>query len=90
MRWKWESLDNELINLISLSYLHSIPDFVPNILTILSGHLHDPLPIPKTIKETVQDFKRTHHDDWEEHKGRFSEDQLAVLDELLVSQSYFC
>ena len=72
-----------------LPLLYSIPDFVPDILMTLSGHLHDPQPVPATIKEVVQDFKRTHHDDWEDHGKKFTQDQLDVLDELLVSESYF-
>ena len=71
------------------AFPYSIPDFVPDILMILSRHLHDPQPIPAIIKETLQGFKRTHHDDWQEHKQKFTEHQLDVLDELLVSQSYF-
>ena len=36
-----------------------------------------------------QDFKRTHQDNWAEHKQAFTEDQLAVLTDLLVSPSYY-
>ena len=42
-----------------------------------------------TIKKTLQDFKRTHQDNWQEHKLRFSDDQMAVLTDLLVSPSYY-
>ena len=37
----------------------------------------------------LQDFKRTHQDNWAEHKQAFTEDQLAVLTDLLVSPSYY-
>jgi proteasome activator subunit 4 len=42
-----------------------------------------------TIKKTLQDFKRTHQDNWQDHKSKFSEDQLSVLTDLLVSPSYY-
>ena len=42
-----------------------------------------------TIKKTLQDFKRTHQDNWQDHKLKFSDDQLAVLTDLLVSPSYY-
>ena len=42
-----------------------------------------------TIKKTLQDFKRTHQDNWQDHKLKFSEDQLTVLTDILVSPSYY-
>ena len=42
------------------AYPYDVPHFVPDILMELERHLHDPQPIPKTIKSTLQDFKRTH------------------------------
>lgn len=35
------------------------------------------------------DFKRTHHDNWEAHQLKFTEDQLAVLSDLTVPPSYY-
>jgi hypothetical protein len=55
----------------------------------LEKHLHDPQPIPKTIKDTFQEFKRTHQDNWQEHKLKFTEDQLVVMTDLLVSPNYY-
>jgi proteasome activator subunit 4 len=71
------------------AFPYDVPDFVPDILMVLSDHLHDPQPIPMTIKKTLQDFKRTHQDNWQDHKQKFSDDQLAVLTDLLVSPSYY-
>jgi proteasome activator subunit 4 len=55
----------------------------------LERHLHDPQPIPKTIKTSMQEFKRTHMDNWDEHKLKFTEDQLVTLTDLLVSPTYY-
>merc|ERR1711902_127334 len=71
------------------AFPYDVPDFIPDILMVLSDHLHDPQPIPMTIKKTLQDFKRTHQDNWQDHKQKFSDDQLAVLTDLLVSPSYY-
>jgi proteasome activator subunit 4 len=36
------------------AYPYDVPEFVPDILIELEKHLHDPQPIPKTIKNTFQ------------------------------------
>jgi len=71
------------------AFPYDVPDFVPPILMELSTHLNDPQPIPSTIKKSLQEFKRTHQDNWQEHKTRFTEDQLVVMTDLLVSQNYY-
>lgn len=71
------------------AYPYDVPDFVPDVLMELANHLHDPVPIPLTIKETMQEFKRTHQDNWEEHKTKFTEDQLLVMTDLLISPNYY-
>eukprot|EP00096_Caligus_rogercresseyi_P015882 TRINITY_DN8371_c0_g1_i1.p1 TRINITY_DN8371_c0_g1~~TRINITY_DN8371_c0_g1_i1.p1 ORF type:complete len:1198 (+),score=314.38 TRINITY_DN8371_c0_g1_i1:1590-5183(+) len=68
---------------------YEVPDFVPDILIELETHLHDPTPVPKTIKKTLQEFKRTHQDNWDEHKLKFTDDQLLIMTELLVSPNYY-
>lgn len=71
------------------AYPYDVPEFIPDILVELEKHLHDPQPIPKTIKNTFQEFKRTHQDNWAEHKLKFTEDQLTVMTDLLVSPNYY-
>lgn len=68
---------------------YTVPDWLPDIVDELSTHLHDPAPIPSTVKKTMSEFKRTHHDNWREHKLKFTEDQLSALSDLLVSPSYY-
>lgn len=72
-----------------LSAPYDIPSHLPAILMILADHLHDPQPIPATVKNVFQEFKRTHQDNWAEHKQKLTEDQLATLTDLLVSPSYY-
>ncbi|XP_078590168.1 proteasome activator complex subunit 4-like isoform X2 [Branchiostoma floridae x Branchiostoma japonicum] len=72
-----------------LSYPYDVPEWMPQLLLELGDHLNDPQPIAGTVKKTLSDFRRTHHDNWQEHKQRFTEDQLCMLTDLLVSPSYY-
>jgi proteasome activator subunit 4 len=42
-----------------------------------------------TVRKTVAEFRRTHQDTWHRDRLAFSDDQLAVLSELLVSPNYY-
>ncbi|XP_037134484.1 proteasome activator complex subunit 4B-like isoform X1 [Syngnathus acus] len=59
-----------------LSSPYDVPKWMPNILMDLSDHLNDPQPIELTVKKTLSEFRRTHHDNWQEHRQRFTDDQL--------------
>ncbi|XP_050688195.1 proteasome activator complex subunit 4-like isoform X2 [Eriocheir sinensis] len=71
------------------AFPYDVPDMLPQVLVTLSDHLNDPHPIPATIKKTLSNFRRTHHDNWRDHKQKFTEDQLVVLTDLLLSPSYY-
>lgn len=68
---------------------YTVPDYLPEVLTFLSDHLTDPQPISTTIKKTMSNFKRTHHDNWQSDKKKFTEDQLCVLSNQLVGPNYY-
>ncbi|XP_077359602.1 proteasome activator complex subunit 4B-like [Festucalex cinctus] len=72
-----------------LSSPYDVPKWMPQILMDLSDHLNDPQPIEMTVKKTLSEFRRTHHDNWQEHRQRFTDDQLLVLTDLLVSPCYY-
>ncbi|XP_052006994.1 proteasome activator complex subunit 4A-like isoform X1 [Xyrauchen texanus] len=72
-----------------LSSPYDVPTWMPQILMDLSAHLSDTQPIEMTVKKTLSDFRRTHHDNWQEHKQKFTDDQLLVLTDLLVSPCYY-
>lgn len=42
-----------------------------------------------TVKKTLSDFRRTHHDNWQYHREKFTSDQLSSLTDLLISPSYY-
>ncbi|PFX25214.1 Proteasome activator complex subunit 4B [Stylophora pistillata] len=71
------------------AFPYDVPSWMPQILLDLGDHLHDPHPIQATVKKVMSDFRRTHHDNWQEHKQKFTEDQLLVLTDLLVSPCYY-
>lgn len=62
---------------------------MPNIVHKLCRHVNDVAPICTTVKKAFAEFKRTHQDDWEQHKLKFTRDQLTDLTELLVSPHYY-
>ncbi|XP_069787517.1 proteasome activator complex subunit 4-like isoform X1 [Narcine bancroftii] len=72
-----------------LSSPYEVPIWMPQLLMNLSGHLNDPQPIEMTVKKTLSNFRRTHHDNWQEHKQQFTDDQLVILTDLLVSPCYY-
>ncbi|XP_061414922.1 proteasome activator complex subunit 4 isoform X2 [Lethenteron reissneri] len=72
-----------------LSSPYEVPTWMPQLLMDLSQHLNDPQPIELTVKKTLTNFRRTHHDNWQEHKQQFTDDQLVVLTDLLVSPCYY-
>ncbi|CAF4873071.1 unnamed protein product, partial [Rotaria sp. Silwood1] len=42
-----------------------------------------------SIKKALSEFRRTHHDSWHEHREKFTEDQLVILADVLISPSYY-
>uniref|UniRef100_A0A6P7GVF6 Proteasome activator complex subunit 4B-like n=1 Tax=Diabrotica virgifera virgifera TaxID=50390 RepID=A0A6P7GVF6_DIAVI len=71
------------------SHPYDVPDYLPDIFEHLRPHLSDPQPIPATIRKTLGDFKRTHHNNWETHKLKFTEEELCLLSDLTVPPSYY-
>ncbi|KAL2915214.1 Proteasome activator BLM10 [Polyrhizophydium stewartii] len=72
-----------------LAFPYQVPAWMPGVLVALSRCATDPAPIRATITKTFADFKRTHQDNWEEDKQVFSEDELEVLADLLISPGYY-
>ncbi|CAF4657490.1 unnamed protein product [Rotaria sp. Silwood1] len=74
---------------IVLSSPYDIPNYVPDALMLLCEHSHDPDLIQKSIKKALSEFRRTHHDSWHEHREKFTEDQLVILADVLISPNYY-
>ncbi|XP_059471936.1 proteasome activator complex subunit 4-like [Neocloeon triangulifer] len=71
------------------AYPYEVPDFIPDVFSVLGDHLNDPPPISTTIRKSLGNFKRTHLDNWQNHKLKFSEDQLCLLSDLLIPPTYY-
>ncbi|CAF2108179.1 unnamed protein product [Rotaria magnacalcarata] len=74
---------------IVLASPYDVSSHVPEVLMVLCKHSHDPELIQKSIKECFSEFRRTHYDSWHEHRANFTDDQLEMLADVLVSHSYY-
>ena len=75
---------------VVLAFPYSVvPGVTPEAVVALSRHLSDPSPIDQAARKALSEFKRTHQDNWTEHKAAFTPEQLDDLDGLLVSPSYY-
>ncbi|KAF7632932.1 hypothetical protein Mgra_00007634 [Meloidogyne graminicola] len=74
---------------IVLAFPYSVPSFLPKVLMHLCSHATEPQPIYVTVKRALSEFKRTHQDEWHEHKLEFTEDQLQILTDLIISPNYY-
>ncbi|KAG0225196.1 hypothetical protein B0O80DRAFT_458867 [Mortierella sp. GBAus27b] len=71
------------------AYPYELPEWMPGVLVFLARYFSDPPPVSTTVKKVFGDFKRTHQDTWHEDQKRFSQDELEVLTDMLISPSYY-
>ena len=74
---------------VALAFPYSIPSFLPEVLMLVGAFLQAPPPLGTSAKHVLSEFKRTHWDQWEAHRGAFSDAQLADLRGMLVSPTYY-
>lgn len=71
------------------AFPYEIPKWLPEVLCSIALCINNPSPIHATVKKTCADFKRTHQDSWHEDIQKFTDDQLSILTDLLISPSYY-
>ncbi|CAO3568761.1 unnamed protein product [Mortierella alpina] len=71
------------------AFPYDIPKWMPEVMVFLSAYFSDPPPVSTTVKKVFGDFKRTHQDTWHEDQKRFSQEELEVLSDMLISPSYY-
>ncbi|CAG0906230.1 unnamed protein product [Cyprideis torosa] len=71
------------------AFPYDVPQRLPEVLMAVGKHVVDKEPIRTTVTKVLSDFKRTHYDNWRDHKSMFTEDQLAMLTDWLISPSYY-
>ena len=72
-----------------LCYPHRLPLWMPDILSFLSNFVNTRIPIKNTVKKTVNEFKKTHNDNWKSFKKKFTVEQLLDLKDISTLHSYF-
>ncbi|ANQ09766.1 Uncharacterized protein PCOAH_00040000 [Plasmodium coatneyi] len=79
-----------LISVIN-SFPNHVPDWLPNILISVAKMSNNKVHIiKKEIEKCIQNFLRTHKDEWEyKYKLVFTEDQLNILDMYKGGLNYF-
>ena len=66
---------------------YSVPEAIPLSVLELSRHVNGANGV--LVKKTLSEFRRTHIDEWAEHKKAFTDDQLNELEGVLVSPDYY-
>ncbi|KOB72976.1 Proteasome activator complex subunit 4 [Operophtera brumata] len=67
---------------------YSIAPRLGAVLAELARHTNAPDPIPATIRTALADFRRTHQDDWQNHRDELTEEELDLLADLTSPPSY--
>jgi proteasome activator subunit 4 len=72
-----------------LAFPYEIPQWMPQVLVALAECNSNPSPIPESIRKMFREFKRTHQDNWAKQKEVFTDDELYVITDLLISPGYY-
>ena len=68
---------------------YSITEDMPDTLCRLADYNSLPDPFRTSVRLCLSDFKRTHYDNWQQHKQHFTTDQLDIISDVLLSPSYY-
>jgi proteasome activator subunit 4 len=69
------------------SHPFDVPQFLPKAIARFAYHSNDPAPINSSVRDTLEEFKRTHgygSNDWVRHSAMFTSDQLSDLESASV------
>lgn len=58
-----------------LSAPYGVPDWMPEVLEELSRRTCEPNPVKESVQWTFSEFKKTHHDAWQETRAAFTSEQ---------------
>ena len=68
---------------------YSVPKFVPDALVLMCRVASDPGSANGIIKRSLANFKRSHNDEWEQHKLAFTSAQLDWLQDFFLPNNYY-
>eukprot|EP01117_Protostelium_nocturnum_P014203 TRINITY_DN5382_c0_g1_i1.p1 TRINITY_DN5382_c0_g1~~TRINITY_DN5382_c0_g1_i1.p1 ORF type:complete len:1737 (-),score=731.81 TRINITY_DN5382_c0_g1_i1:169-5379(-) len=78
------------LSALVLSCPYDVPKWMPELLSDLSTHINDPMPLKETVRSTFAEFWRTHLDEWEVNfKDRFTQNQLDNISGTQHTQNYY-
>ena len=80
-----------VLGLLALVSCHpyDLPRHLPEVLRVLSGFVNDPQPVSGAVRKGFAEFLRTHKEEWESFKERFTEEQLDALNSVQSAPTYF-
>jgi len=68
---------------------YDVPVWLPEVLERLASFANKPQPIKSSVTKTFADFRRTHQDNWAEHRQRLSVEQQELLADMVVAPSFY-
>ena len=69
----------QMISCVIMTLSYDLPPYLPTLLSSFLRHVHYFDVSKSIITKTIQMFKRTHQDYWEEHQKKFTPEQLEDL-----------
>ena len=72
-----------------LAFPYDVPEWMPGTLVLLAERVNSPDPIRGAARKALTEFWRTHRDNFREMKHLFDSDQLMLLQDVLISPSYY-
>ena len=68
---------------------YTVPEYVPDALVLMCQVASDPGGASGIIKRSLANFKRSHNDEWDEHKRAFTAAQLDWLQDYFLPNNYY-
>jgi hypothetical protein len=71
------------------AFPYSLPHWLPVLVVTFADVVSFPSPVKDAVRAAWADFRHTHSDTWQEHKLRFTRDQLDMLGSLGATTTMF-
>jgi hypothetical protein len=78
-----------VLSSVVMAFPHEIEHWMVPIVMAIAGSASNPSPIRELVKNTFSEFKKSHQDTWAIDKQLFSEEQLTIITDLIISPSYY-
>jgi len=71
---------------------YKTPPYIPVALAALSKHSFEQrasLSVREVVKMVCSEFKKTHTDNWEQHRAQFTQEQIEALEDVVSTPHYY-